>query len=50
MRKRRGIYRVLMGKRKGKRPTGRPICRWNDNIKMVFREVGCGDTDWINLA
>jgi len=31
---RRGIYRVLVGKPEGKRPLGRPSCRWEDNIKM----------------
>jgi hypothetical protein len=38
---RRGVYRVLMGKPKGKRPLGRPRRRWEDNIKMDLREVGC---------
>jgi len=27
----RGAYRVLVGKRKGKRPLGRLRCRWEDN-------------------
>jgi hypothetical protein len=26
---------VLIGKREGKRPLGRPRCRWEDNIIMV---------------
>jgi len=39
---RRGAYRVLVGKSKGKRPLGRPSCRWEDNIKMDLREVGWG--------
>jgi hypothetical protein len=30
----RGVYRVLVGKREGKRPLGRPRYRWEDNIKM----------------
>jgi hypothetical protein len=34
----------------GKRPLGRPRCRWVDNIKMEFGEVGWGDMDWIGLA
>jgi len=34
----------------GKRPLGRPRCRWEDNIKMDLQEVGCGDMDWIELA
>ena len=25
-------------------------CRWEDNIKMDLQEVGCGGTDWIELA
>ena len=46
----RGVYRVLVGKPEGKRPLGRPGCRWEDNIKMDLQEVveGCGD--WIELA
>jgi hypothetical protein len=24
-----------------KSPLGRPICRWDDNIKTYFGEVGC---------
>jgi len=32
MREGRGVYRVLVGKREGKRPLGRPIRRWEDNI------------------
>ena len=27
-------YRGLTGKPEGKRPLGRPRCRWEDNIKM----------------
>jgi len=26
----------LVGKPEGKRPLGRPSCRWDDNIKMNF--------------
>jgi hypothetical protein len=26
--------RVLVGKPEGKRPLGKPRCRWEDNIKM----------------
>jgi hypothetical protein len=46
----RGAYRVLVGKPKGRRPPERPRRRWEVNIKMDLREVGSGDTDWINLA
>ena len=47
---RRGVYRVLVGKPKGKRPLGRPRRRWEDNIKMVLQEVGCGYMYRIDLA
>jgi len=47
---RRGIYRDLVGKAEGKRPTGRPKCRWEDNIEMDLQKVGCGCMDWIELA
>ena len=43
-------YRVLVGKPEGKRPLGRPRHRWEDNIKMDLREVGCDPEDWIALA
>jgi len=46
----RGVYRVLVGKREGRRPMGRPRRRWVDNIRMDLYEVGCGYMDWIGLA
>ena len=46
----RGVHRVLIGKPEGKRPLGRPRCRWEDNIKMDLREVGGGGGDWMELA
>ena len=39
MRKKRGSQ-VLVGQPEGKRPLGRTRCRWEDNIKMDFQEVG----------
>jgi hypothetical protein len=40
MGERRGAYRTLVGKPEGRWPLGRPKRRWEDNIKMDFREVG----------
>jgi hypothetical protein len=45
----RGTYRILVGRTEGRRPLGRPRCRWEDNIKMDFQDVGW-DMDWIELA
>ena len=50
MGERMGVYRVLVVKHEGKRPLGRPRCRWEVNIKMDLQEVGYGDMDWIDLA
>jgi hypothetical protein len=46
----RSVYRVLVGRPKGKRPLGRPRQRWEDNIKMDLREIGINGTNWIQLA
>jgi len=50
MGKKRGVYRVLVGKLEGKRPLVRPRRTWQDNIKIDLQEVGCGSMDWIVLA
>jgi hypothetical protein len=42
---RRGIYRVLVGKPERKRPLGRHRLRWEDNINMDLKYVGCEDMD-----
>jgi hypothetical protein len=46
----RGVYRVLVGRSEGKRPLGRPRCRWEDNIKMNLGEIGIDKANWIQLA
>jgi hypothetical protein len=33
----RGVYRVLLARPGGKRPLGRPMRRWEDNMKI---EIG----------
>ena len=38
----KGVHRVLVGKPERKRQLGRPMRRWEDNIKMDLQEVGCG--------
>jgi hypothetical protein len=46
----RGSCNILVGRPEGRRPLGRPRCRWEDNIKMDLREVAFGDVDWIHWA
>jgi hypothetical protein len=50
MEEKRKVYKVLVGKPKGKRPLGRPRCRWEDRIRMDLREIGLGGVDWIRLS
>jgi hypothetical protein len=47
---RRGVHRVLVGKRERKLSLWKPRRRLEDNIKMDLQEVGCGGMDWIELA
>jgi hypothetical protein len=35
----RKVYRVLLGKLKGKRPLERPRHRWEDVIRIDLREI-----------
>lgn len=44
----RTAYSVLIGNLK--RPLGGPRGRWEDNIKMHFKEIGLESTDWLNLT
>jgi hypothetical protein len=46
----RVVYRVLVGKAEGRRPLGRPRRRWEDNIRIDLRDVGCGCVDWMELS
>jgi hypothetical protein len=50
MGEKRNACRILVGKPEGKRPLGRPRCRWLDNIKIDLREIGWDDVDWKDLA
>jgi len=49
MGERRGLYRVFMGKPEGRRPLGKPRCRWESIIKMYLQEMGWG-MDWFDLG
>ena len=39
------VNRVFVEKHGGRKPLGRPRCRWEDNIIIDLREV-----EWIDLA
>jgi hypothetical protein len=46
----RNAYMILVGKPEGKRPFGRPNCRYVDNIKIDLREIGWDGVDWTDMA
>jgi hypothetical protein len=46
----RGVYRVLVGRAKGKRPVGRPRRRCEDKIKLDLRAIGISEANWIQLV
>jgi hypothetical protein len=43
-------YNMLVGKPEGKRPLGRPRCRWKDNIRIDIKEIVWEDVYCIHLA
>jgi hypothetical protein len=49
---RRGVHRILVGKPEGKNPLGRPMPRWEDNIKIVLLEYVGAWTGliWLKIA
>jgi hypothetical protein len=36
----RNVYIILVRKLNRKKPLGRPVHRWEDNIRMDLREIG----------
>jgi hypothetical protein len=46
----RSAYRILVGNLEGKRPFGRPKCRWEDNIRMDLRKIQWEDVDGTHLT
>jgi hypothetical protein len=46
----RNEYKILVGKREGKRRLGRSRRRWVNNIIMNLREICWEGVDWMQLA
>jgi hypothetical protein len=46
----RNLYNSLVGKPEVKKLLRRARHRWEDNIRMDFRETGWEGVDWIHLA
>ena len=46
----RVLYRILVGKREGRRPLGRHRRRWGIILRWIFRKTRGRGMDWIGLA
>ena len=46
----RCAFKFLRDKPTGKRPLGRPRCRWENNIKMDFEGRGINAGNWVDSA
>ena len=44
----RGSLKIVSGKPTGKRPLGRPRCRWEDNIRIELKERGINTRDLVD--
>jgi hypothetical protein len=50
MEERGNVYKIVVGKSKGKMPLGSHGHRWKDNIRIDLGEIGWEDVDCIYLA
>jgi len=46
----KNAYNILVGKIEGRRPLGRPRCRWENNIRVDLREIVWEVVDWMHLV
>ena len=46
----RSAFKILTGKPTGKRPLGRPGCRWEDNIRMDLEDICISAGNWVDSA
>jgi hypothetical protein len=46
----RNAYRILVRRPEGKRPLGRPRCRWWIILRLILRDIRWGGVDWTHLT
>ena len=46
----RSAFQIVTGKPTGKRPLGRPRCKWEDNFRMKLEEISINAGNWVDLA
>ena len=50
MEKGSNAFKILKGKPIAKRPSVRPRHRWEEDIKIDFKEIGINTKNWVDLA
>ena len=46
----RTAFKILIVTPAGKKPLGRPRRRWEDNIRIYFKEMSINMRNWVDLA
>ena len=46
----KSAFKMLTGKPTGKKVSGRPSRRWEDNITMDLKEMGINTRNWVDSA
>ena len=46
----RSAFHILTGKPTGKISLGRPMRRWEDNIRIDIEEIGINAGNWVDSA
>ena len=50
MEKGRRAFKILTDKPTGKRSLGRPMRKWEDNIRIDLEEIGTNAENWVDSA
>ena len=46
----RSVFKILTGEPTGKRPLGKPRRRWEDSIRIDFKEINITTSNWVDSA
>ena len=46
----RTAFKISTGRPRGKRPLGRSMRRWEDNIRMYLEDIGINTRNWVDSA
>ena len=46
----KNAFKILTSKLTGKRPVGKPGCRWENNIRMDLKEIMVNTGNWVDSA